>query len=247
MGQRRRDRLGSGCGRRGPGLIRSRVSKPVTDTALSFLCPWLAYLPAEAVHASGVLSVVVCGVILGHKAPLFQSALSRTAERINWSTVQFLLENAVFLLIGLQVKGIVDDVSGEPLWRLVGVCLAVLGAVVVIRLVAVTAFVPLWRGETLSTGDALRAAAVTGWAGMRGVVTLAAALTIPVDAQDRPVLVLIALVVTVGTLAIQGYSLPWVIRRSGLKPTTQREAALETAELVDRVVAAGVERLAAGG
>ncbi len=227
--------------------VRSRVTKPVTDTALSFLCPWLAYLPAEAMHASGVLSVVVCGVILGHKAPLFQSALSRTAERINWSTVQYVLENAVFLLIGLQVKAIVQDVSGEPPWRLAGVCFAVLGAVIVIRLVAVTAFVPLWRMGTTSTSDAFKAAAVTGWAGMRGVVTLAAALIIPVDAPERPVLVLVALVVTVGTLTLQGYSLPWVIRRSGLKPTTPREVALETAELVDRVVAAGVARLERDG
>ena len=82
---------------------------------------------------------------------------------------------------------------------------------------------------------------------MRGVVTLAAALIIPVDAPERPVLVLVALIVTVGTLALQGYSLPWVIRRSGLRPTSPREVALETAELVDRVVAAGVARLEKDG
>ncbi len=225
--------------------IRSRVSKPVTDTALSLLCPWLAYLPAEAVHASGILSVVVCGVILGHKAPLFQSALSRTAERINWGTVQFVLENAVFLLIGLQVSGIVKDVSGEPPQLLLGASAAVLGTVIGIRLVAVTVFVPLWRSSKGSTVEALRAALVTGWAGMRGVVTLAAALIIPEDAPLRPVLVLLALVVTVGTLVLQGYTLPWVIRRSGLRPTDPRESALQTAELVDRVVAAGITRLEA--
>ncbi|HET7724893.1 MAG TPA: cation:proton antiporter [Propionibacteriaceae bacterium] len=224
--------------------VRARVTKPVTDTALAFLCPWLAYLPAEAIHASGILSVVVCGVILGHKAARFQSALSRTAERINWGTVQYVLENAVFLLIGLQVHAIVRDVAGEKPGLLLGTCLAVLASVVVIRLLAVMVFVPLWRSPTKSASEAFRAAAVTGWAGMRGVVTLAAALVIPADAPARPVLVLLALVVTVGTLVIQGYSLPWVIRRSGLRRTTQRETDLETAELVDRVVAAGMARLA---
>jgi CPA1 family monovalent cation:H+ antiporter len=227
--------------------VRVRVTSPATDTALAFLCPWLAYLPAEALHASGVLSVVVCGVILGHKAPLFQSALSRTAERINWGTAQYVLENAVFLLIGLQVHAIVLDVAGESPGRLLAICLAVLGAVIAIRVVALLASFPLWCPQALRSRDAVRAALVMGWAGMRGVVTLAAVLIIPTDAPERPVLVLLALVVTVGTLVIQGYSLPWVIRRSGLRPTTPREVSLQTAELVDRVVAAGIVRLEAEG
>jgi len=91
--------------------IRRAVTDTTTDTALSFLAPWLAYLPAEVVHASGVLAVVVCGVLLGHKAPVIQSAQSRMAERLNWTTIQYLLENAVFLIIGLQVTS-----SSRP-WR----------------------------------------------------------------------------------------------------------------------------------
>ena len=71
------------------------------DTTLSFTAPFVAFLPAQAIHASGVLAVVVTGLLLGHKAPTLQSAASRISESINWATVQFLLENGVFLLIGL--------------------------------------------------------------------------------------------------------------------------------------------------
>ena len=84
--------------------VRLRIDDPVLDTTLSFTAPYVAFLPAEAIGASGVLAVVVTGLLLGHKAPTLQSAASRLSEATNWRTVQFLLENAVFLLIGLQIR-----------------------------------------------------------------------------------------------------------------------------------------------
>ena len=75
------------------------------------MAPFAAYLPAEELHASGVIAVVTAGLILGHKAPIIQDATSRLNERINWETIQFLLENSVFLLIGLQVRHILDGVA----------------------------------------------------------------------------------------------------------------------------------------
>ncbi len=84
----------------------SSIDDAVLDTTLSFAAPYVAFLPAEEIHASGVLAVVVTGLLLGHKAPVLQTAGSRIAENINWRTVQFLLENVVFLLIGLQVRPI---------------------------------------------------------------------------------------------------------------------------------------------
>ena len=77
------------------------------DTTLSLVAPFIAYLAAETFHGSGVLSVVIVGLILGHKAPALQSASSRLAEQTNWRTITFVLENAVFLLIGLQVSQVV--------------------------------------------------------------------------------------------------------------------------------------------
>ena len=108
--------------------IRKRRDDPVLDTTLSFIAPFLAYLPAEAIHASGVLAVVVTGLILGHKSPVLQSASSRLSEQTNWRTVQFVLENAVFLIIGLQVPDTIraawDSEVGHD--RVVLLCVAVL-------------------------------------------------------------------------------------------------------------------------
>ncbi len=102
------------------GKIRKLIQDDVTDVAVSLLTPWIAYLPAEEIHIpgvdghpSGVLAVVVAGIILGHKSPLIQSASSRLFERTNWATISYVLENAVFLLIGLQVRSIVDDARRE--------------------------------------------------------------------------------------------------------------------------------------
>ncbi|HEY3472841.1 MAG TPA: cation:proton antiporter, partial [Amycolatopsis sp.] len=80
-------------------FIRARLNEPVLDTALSFAVPFIAYIPAEAIHGSGVLAVVIAGLILGHKAPQILSGSTRLASRLNWQTIQFLLENMVFLLI----------------------------------------------------------------------------------------------------------------------------------------------------
>ena len=98
------------------GRVRRRVTDPVIDTSLSLVTPFVAYVAAEEIHGSGVLAVVVAGLLLGHKSPILQTATSRIAERLNWRTIQFLLENTVFLLIGLQARWILRDVqdSGVP-------------------------------------------------------------------------------------------------------------------------------------
>ena len=95
------------------GLMRKHLTEVPADTALSFVAPYLAYVPAEQVGASGVLAVVTAGLLLAHKAPILQTAPSRLSERINWSSIIFILENAVFLLIGLQIAGLLDDVAND--------------------------------------------------------------------------------------------------------------------------------------
>ncbi len=168
------------------GLIRKAVTDSVIDTSLSFMVPFVAYLPAEELGASGVLAVVVAGLLLGHRSSVLQDASSRLSERVNWSTIQFLLENSVFLLIGLQVRWIVADVSRSDLGlgQIIGVCLAVLAAVIVLR--------PMWvfpvRFLAIRPGPdragrvpSWRSTAIISWAGMRGVVTLAAVFALPED------------------------------------------------------------------
>ena len=231
--------------------FRPLISDPVLDTAVSFVIPFVAYLGAEAIHASGVLAVVVAGLLLGHKAPLLQTAKSRITERTNWKTIAFLLENLVFLLIGLQAQWIVRDVlrSGVALELVVAVCLATLAAVIVLRLAWVfpARYLLIRPGADPETGRRPPVANtfILGWAGMRGVVTLAAAFVIPPGTPYREVLLLAAFTVVAGTLFIQGLTLPRLARRLRVRPPDPMEDALARATLLQQATKAAEERLSA--
>jgi len=223
--------------------VRRRVTDTTTDTELSFMAPWLAYLPAELFHGSGVLAVVITGVLLGHKAPIIQTAQSRLAERINWTTIQYLLENAVFLVIGLQAHIIVSDVSGSGfgLPRSVLVAVVVFLTVVLLRPIWIAAFgVVLQLTPRLTRPEAFgRNGAVLSWAGMRGVVSLAAVQLLPPETPLREVLVFVTLVVVVATLLIQGLTLPALARRLGVRGPDPREDALQQASVLERATTKG--------
>jgi monovalent cation/hydrogen antiporter len=228
--------------------VRRRVQDPVTDTALSLLAPFVAYIVAEPAHASGVLAVVVTGIVLGHKSHLLQSGAARLAEASNWRTIAFLLENAVFLLIGLQMPFVVDQARRDVAdVDLLVICLAVLVAVLVSRPVWVFGTYGIRRliGDRLAdSGWTPRASVLIGWAGMRGVVTLAAAFSLPPGVPHRGVLLLAAMTVVVGTLSLQGLTLPALARRLGLPAPDPAEDALAEAALLSEVAAAGRRRLA---
>ena len=154
---------------------------------------------------------------------MIQSGQSRLSERVNWATIQFLLENTVFLLIGLQAKAIIAANSESELsgLRIAGFCAAVLrrrdrhpdalGPAVPVR--SCSAATGTHPEVTVRGRDAL----VIGWAGLRGVVTLAAAFLIPTDVPVRETLIFAAMVVTAGTLLLQGLTLPFLVRALGLR------------------------------
>lgn len=228
--------------------IRRRIDDPVLDTTLSFTAPYVAFLPAEAVGASGVLAVVVTGLLLGHKAHTLQSAASRLSEATNWRTVQFLLENAVFLLIGLQIRPILANVGDSTLSasRIALVCVAALLVTILVRVAYVMAAV--WTYKHGSARMRRQAwgwptGAVVSWAGMRGVVTLAAVFLLPQETPQRETLQLAAFVVVAGTLLIQGTTLPWLVRRLGLPAPSPAEDALQAAALIGEASRAGLRRL----
>jgi CPA1 family monovalent cation:H+ antiporter len=229
--------------------VRKHVNDTLLDTAISLVTPYAAYIVAEELGASGVLAVVVAGLFLGHKAPILQTAQSRIAERMNWRTIAFVLENTVFLLIGLQARWILDEVSHSDLsaTRIVAACAASLAAVIGLRLLwvfparyvlirpkadAVTGKRPPWSYTF-----------VLGWAGMRGVVTLAAAFVIPESTEHREILLLIAFTVVAGTLFLQGLTLPWVAARLHVPSPDPAEAALARATLLHQASEAGFEVL----
>ncbi|MFI5615534.1 Na+/H+ antiporter [Amycolatopsis sp. NPDC051903] len=230
-------------------VLRKRLEEPVTDTALSFAVPFVAYLVAEELHGSGVLAVVVCGLMLGHESPRILSGSTRLASRLNWQTVQFLLENLVFLLIGLQLRGIITEVgkSGLSVWELVGICAAVLGATILTRVLWLLGIGVYKRITARFTTRAKiwpwRYSTVIAWAGMRGVVTLAAAFVLPADTPQRAVLVLAAFTVVAGTLVVQGMTLPTLIRRLRLPRPDPAEDALQEAAVVNDMTNAALKKL----
>jgi CPA1 family monovalent cation:H+ antiporter len=229
--------------------FRKHLDDPVLDSALSLVVPFVAYAVGEEVHASGVIAVVVAGLLLGHKAPILQTAQSRIAERLNWRTIAFVLENAVFLLIGLQARTIVDGAGNGTLsWgRIVAVCAATLLACIALRLLWVfpARYLIIRPGPDPLTGrrPPWTFTAVLGWAGMRGVVTLAAAFVIPADTRYREVLLLMAFTVTAGTLFLQGLSLPWIARRMRVPSPDPTEDALARATLLQQASKAALHRL----
>ncbi len=222
-------------------FIRRYIEDPVLDTTLSFAAPYFAFLPAEELHSSGVLAVVVTGLILGHKAPVVQSAGSRIAENINWRTVQFLLENVVFLLIGLQVRRIIGNVAATDLgWaQVVWPCLAVLAATILARGLWMAAVVLTLKLARRPVWD-WRVSVVVSWAGMRGVVTLAAVFILVPNVPQGAVLALAAFTVVAGTLLIQGLTLPALVRWLDLPGPDVAEDALQTAGLVTAAAHAGL-------
>jgi Na+/H+ antiporter len=229
--------------------LRRHVTDPILDTAISFVVPYATYIVSEEAHSSGVVSVVVTGLLLGHKAPIIQTAQSRIAERMNWRTIAFFLENTVFLLIGLQAQWILQDVrdGGVSTGRVVAVCALTLLSAVVLRIVWVffARYLLVRPGPDPTTGQIPPASFtfLLGWAGMRGVVTLAAAFVIPEDAPYREVLLLIAFTVVAGTLFIQGLSLPMLARRLRVPAPDPLEDALARATVLQQASKAGFKKL----
>lgn len=233
----------------GIAFIRKHVTDPVFDSGLSFMTPFAAYVAAEEIHASGVISVVVCGLLLGHKAPIIQTAQSRIAERMNWRSIAFLLEGSVFLLIGLQARTIISDSADDELGggKIALICALTLVAVIVLRIVWVfgARYLIIRPGPDGQTGmkPPWSYTFLLGWAGMRGVVTLAAAFVIPTSIPHREVLLLIAFTVTAGTLFIQGMSLPWLARRLRVPSPDPTADALARANLLHQASVAGLAQL----
>jgi monovalent cation/hydrogen antiporter len=229
--------------------MRRHIEDPILDTAISFVIPYATYIASEKLHSSGVVSVVVAGLLLGHKAPIVQTAQSRIAERMNWRTIAFFLENTVFLLIGLQASWILDDVGSSTVGsgRIVAVCVLTLVAVVVLRIlwVFVARYLLIRPGHDPDLGrpPPPTFTFLLGWAGMRGVVTLAAAFVIPADTAHREVLLLIAFTVVAGTLFVQGLTLPWLTRRLRVPSPDPLEDALARATVLQQASKAGFKRL----
>jgi Na+/H+ antiporter len=237
--------------------VRMRLDDPVVESVLSLIVPFAAYLLAEELHGSGVLGVVAAGIYLGHRSPEAGYA-TRLQEQPLWSSLDLLLEAVVFALIGLQLRYVVGAVeesersNGSLLWAAV----AVLGTVIVVRALFVFGLEGLRRaphpgreGWQPPERPPWAHQVVISWTGMRGVVTLAVAAALPTTVDgapfpDREALQFLAFVVTIGTLLLQGLTLPGLIRRLGVRDPdqTQRDAE-EELHLQERATAAALQRV----
>ena len=227
--------------------IRKLLRASVLDTSLSLITPYLAFLLAQAVHGSGVLAVVIAGIFLAYRSPTVQSAEARIAERVNWKTIQFLLENAVFLFIGLSLAGIIEGAveTGPGLWPTIVICIGILLTLVVSRFIWVLGLTVLYkRGPALLRGRqwSWRNAVAVSSAGIRGVVTLAAAFLLPPETPQRSFLQFLAFVVVFGTL-LEGLALPAILRALRLPSPNYDQENMERQALMAEAEQAGLASL----
>ncbi len=225
-------------------VVRQRVHDSLTDTALSLVAPFAAFLPAEELHASGVVAVVVAGLLVAHRAPLYQDPRARLVGTSTWSMIQFLLEGAVFALIGLQLRHILGDLDASA-GELVLSVAVVLAVVILVRPLWVFGTTYLLRLNPSPEGGTpgWRPLAVVSWAGLRGVVSLAAALALPLDMPRRGLLLGLTVAVILGTLGVQGFTLPAVIRKLGIRPPDPRLDDLQVANALESAVNGALDRL----
>ncbi|MFE0510271.1 Na+/H+ antiporter [Streptomyces sp. NPDC058964] len=201
--------------------LRTHLKEPLLQNTLSLLIPFVAYGVAEQLHASGVLAVVVVALYLGHRAWEVDFA-TRLQEEAVWNMVAFVLESAVFALIGLQLpvvlRGLGAYEGADATWYAVALFLVV----VVARFVWVypATFLPRLsaRIREREADPTWRGAMVTSWAGMRGVVSLAVAFSIPLTVHggapfpQRNLILFLTFTTVIGTLVVQGLTLPPLIR-----------------------------------
>jgi monovalent cation/hydrogen antiporter len=208
--------------------VRRRVDNPPVEVTISLLSGYFAFLPAAALGVSGVLSVVTVGVYMGWRTPELTSVQTRLDGAAAWQITTFVVNALLFGLVGLQLNHILDSLSTRSAGELVADAVLVGLAVIVIRIVWIfpLSYVPwmLWgRAERHEPAPPWQRPAVVSWMGLRGAVTLAAALAVPLTTHagnpfpERPLIIYLAFAVIIATLVFQGLTLPFVIRALGVE------------------------------
>jgi monovalent cation/hydrogen antiporter len=208
--------------------------QPPIAVLVSLLAPFVAYLPAEALGVSGVVSTVAAGLFLGWRAPRILRSDSRLLAAGTWQMVIFVVNGLAFLLIGLQLPTVIEDIEGYSPGQLLGMAVAVSATVVLVRLAWVypATYLPRWLIPSLARRDPAppaRVVLILGWAGMRGAVSLAAALALPhvlaggAPFPERGLVIFLTFSVILVTLIGQGLTLPLLIRALNVVDDGSRE------------------------
>jgi NhaP-type Na+/H+ or K+/H+ antiporter len=199
--------------------LQRHLMDPAVEIAVSLLTPFGAYVLAEQVHVSGVLATVAAGLCAGWWAPGFMAPETRLRSRAVWDMVAFLLNGLVFILIGLQLLRILPALVTRSLGSLIALGIAISVAAILVRFAWVFGageLGPVFRRYEDSSAIIRRERVVVAWAGMRGVVSLATALALPLGTPERDLLVFVTFCVILVTLVGQGLTLPWLVRALGV-------------------------------
>jgi monovalent cation/hydrogen antiporter len=233
--------------------IRRRLDDTPTELTISLLTAYAAFIPADELGLSGVLAAVTAGIYLGWRAPELASPQTRLQGFAVWEILVFLLNATLFILIGLQLPVIVEGLEGRAAGEVVGYAALVCATVIGVRfawlftvpyLIRAIDRRPQQRARRVGPRERI----VTGWAGMRGAVSLAAALALPLETDagaplpDRDLILFITFALILVTVVGQGLTLPALIRRLGLR----EDGAIEEAEEIRARLAASraaLERL----
>ncbi len=201
-------------------------NNPVVETSLTLLAPFVSYLAAEHFHMSGVLAVVSTGLLISWRSPEVFSYQARMRARVIWDTIIFLLHGFVFIMIGLQLPLIINDLGNYPFFKLLGYGLVISLVTMIVRIIWVftgTSWHNIFykktpEDEANDPTNTWKNVLVVAWTGTRGVISLAAALALPLFLEDgslfpkRSSIIFLAFVVIFVTLVVQGLSLPLLIR-----------------------------------
>ncbi|MDG4797872.1 Na+/H+ antiporter [Micromonospora sp. WMMD1082] len=220
-------------------LIRKRLDDPLREGALSVLTPFAAFFLADTIHESGVLAVVVSGLMLTFASPRVIRAQSRLLALSFWDLTTFLINGGLFVLVGMQIPRAVESVTSVSLMRAVMIAVVVAVVLVVVRMLwlhLIAAVARLDRRESsLARQVNWRVRTVAGWAGFRGAVSLAAALAVPLTAHGEPVperdlIIFIVATVILLTMLVQGTTLPLVMTWARLSGDPERADELRYAQ-----------------
>jgi Na+/H+ antiporter len=230
-------------------LIALGIDDPVLQTLLAVLIPYAAYLAAEALHVSGVLAVVLAGLVAGGKEVKGLSAEGRRHAREVWRMLSWVLNGLVFVLLGLQLRHMLEAVEHYPVAWLAGLALGLWLLLMLMRLAWVWAsahvrFLLHWGWAGANSGPDWKRMFLIGWAGVRGSVTLATALSVPLVTAmgdpfpQRELVVLLAATTIILTLLLNGVPLPWIIRR--LHPRSEADGLPEENAARAEIARAGI-------
>ncbi|MFD4771367.1 Na+/H+ antiporter [Streptomyces niveus] len=233
--------------------LRTHLREALLQNTLSLLIPFVAYAAAEQVGASGVLAVVVVGLYLGHRSWQVDFA-TRLQEAAVWKMVSFILESVVFALIGLQMPYVLKGLGSYGAMEVAGYAVGVFVTVVAVRYLWVfpATFVPRALSKRIREREpdtTWKAPFIVGWAGMRGVVSLAIAFSIPLTLHDgdafpaRNLVLFLTFTTVIGTLVVQGLTLPTLIRLLKLPGRDQYAETLAEAQAQSRASVAAEQRL----